>query len=322
MKALFYDTETTGLPLFSEPSEDPRQPHIVQLAAILVDLDTRKQLSSIDLTIAPDRVGDPGRRREDPQRHDGLRPRSRRARTARAAALPRALESRGRCASATTSQFDARIVRIGLHRYAHLTERAPLAGRRADPSARRRSRRRSSSSRRPRRCCAANFNRHKSANLREAYLHFTGQELVDAHSAIADAKACLQVYLRDQGREGGRVSTTVESAERMALRGILLLFVEVQNLARQAGPTVAEADPFQTLDAIDDLVESEPARELVQLARAALEYPATLVPACDHMNCCINVDTRQIATCTRCGGEVPPQKPLVALPAAAALTHD
>jgi hypothetical protein len=67
------------------------------------------------------------------------------------------------------------------------------------------------------------------------------------------------------------MTTTVESAERMALRGILLLFVEVQNLARQAGPTVAEADPFQTLDAIEDLVESEPARELVQLARAALD---------------------------------------------------
>lgn len=37
MKAIVYDTETTGLPLFSQPSEDPRQPHIVQLAAIVVD---------------------------------------------------------------------------------------------------------------------------------------------------------------------------------------------------------------------------------------------------------------------------------------------
>lgn len=35
--ALFFDTETTGLPLFEQPSEDPRQPHIVQLAACLVD---------------------------------------------------------------------------------------------------------------------------------------------------------------------------------------------------------------------------------------------------------------------------------------------
>jgi len=34
--AVFFDSETTGLPLFNEPSEDPRQPHIVQLAACLV----------------------------------------------------------------------------------------------------------------------------------------------------------------------------------------------------------------------------------------------------------------------------------------------
>lgn len=37
MKILFFDTETTGLPLFREPSEDPRQPHIVQIAAMLID---------------------------------------------------------------------------------------------------------------------------------------------------------------------------------------------------------------------------------------------------------------------------------------------
>ncbi|HEY8351659.1 MAG TPA: hypothetical protein VIK87_03855, partial [Sphingomonadales bacterium] len=54
MRILFYDTETTGLPLFSEPSSDPRQPHIVQAAAVLVDAGTRKAISSINLISRPD----------------------------------------------------------------------------------------------------------------------------------------------------------------------------------------------------------------------------------------------------------------------------
>jgi DNA polymerase-3 subunit epsilon len=52
--ALFYDTETTGLPLFKEPSEHPDQPHIVQLAACLVDLDTSNTIASMDVIIKPD----------------------------------------------------------------------------------------------------------------------------------------------------------------------------------------------------------------------------------------------------------------------------
>ena len=52
--AVFYDTETTGLPLFKEPSEHPGQPHIVQLGACLVDLDTRKTLATIDVICKPD----------------------------------------------------------------------------------------------------------------------------------------------------------------------------------------------------------------------------------------------------------------------------
>lgn len=47
--ALFYDTETQGLPLFKEPSEHPSQPHIVQLAACLLDLDTRKTIAGMDV---------------------------------------------------------------------------------------------------------------------------------------------------------------------------------------------------------------------------------------------------------------------------------
>lgn len=53
--AIVYDCETTGIPLFEQPSEDPRQPHIVQLAACLVDLDTRDTIASIDVIVRPRR---------------------------------------------------------------------------------------------------------------------------------------------------------------------------------------------------------------------------------------------------------------------------
>lgn len=50
---LFYDTETTGLPLFNDPSEDPRQPHLVQLAASLIDLDKRETIASMNVIVEP-----------------------------------------------------------------------------------------------------------------------------------------------------------------------------------------------------------------------------------------------------------------------------
>lgn len=36
---LAYDTETSDLPLWNDPSDDPRQPHVVQLAMIVCDMD-------------------------------------------------------------------------------------------------------------------------------------------------------------------------------------------------------------------------------------------------------------------------------------------
>lgn len=39
---LAYDTETTSLPLWHEPSDDPRQPHVIQLAMILCDMEGRE----------------------------------------------------------------------------------------------------------------------------------------------------------------------------------------------------------------------------------------------------------------------------------------
>lgn len=64
------------------------------------------------------------------------------------------------------------------------------------------------------------------------------------------------------------MSTTTESAEQMALRGLLLLVVEVQNVLADE-----EIDMFEKIEQVEDLVETDHAREYVQLARAALDNP-------------------------------------------------
>jgi DNA polymerase-3 subunit epsilon len=197
MKALFYDTETTGLPLFNEPSEDPRQPHIVQLAAILVDLDTRKQLASIDLTIRPHDWNIP----DDVAKIHGIT-----NEIALDIGVPElvALESftalwlRSDIRIGHNEQFDARIIRIALHRFdpgmeadkwkagrAECTQALATPILKLPPTEK---------------MLRAGFNKHKSANLREAYRHFFGDELVGAHSAIEDAKGCMHVYFAIKGK--------------------------------------------------------------------------------------------------------------------------
>lgn len=59
---LGYDTETSGLPLYKEPNDpatwvrsaDPRQPHIIEIAALLVDVQSREIRGSLNTLIKPD----------------------------------------------------------------------------------------------------------------------------------------------------------------------------------------------------------------------------------------------------------------------------
>lgn len=197
MKALIYDTETTGLPLFNEPSEDQRQPHIVQLAALLVDLDKRCVLSSIDFTIRHDGwVSEP----KALEAH-GITPEF-----ANDVGVPELIALEGFTALWLRSdlrighneQFDARIIRCALHRFdpgmnpdqwkagnAECTQLLATPIMKLPPT---------------QRMVAAGFGKKfKSANLREAHLHFTGRELVGAHSAIVDARGCMDVYFAIKG---------------------------------------------------------------------------------------------------------------------------
>lgn len=64
---------------------------------------------------------------------------------------------------------------------------------------------------------------------------------------------------------------TQESAELMALRGLLLLVVEVQNIVRQVNHKTTAEDYALALGRVAHIVDGAHAAELVQLAKAALQ---------------------------------------------------
>jgi len=192
--AIFYDTETTGLPLFNEPSEHPAQPHIVQLAACLVDLDTRHTIASMDVIIQPDgwTISE-----EVAAIHGITTEHARAVGVPAKLALQMFLElATGRKRIAHNEQFDARLVRIALLRHfnaemadewkagdSECTQRLATPILKLPPTAKMK---------------AVGRNHFKSANLGECVQHFTGKPLENAHSAMADVKGCMDVYFAIQ----------------------------------------------------------------------------------------------------------------------------
>ena len=186
---LGYDSETTGLPLWNDPSEHPDQPHLVQLAAILVDEDTRAHLGQMDVIIKPDGWIIP----DDVAAIHGIT-------TERAMdegipekdAFEQFIELWKRCEyrMGYNESFDARIIRIATMRYSvadiidawkeapskcAMKLAKPICKIPAPPKARR-------------------WGPYKNPTLGEAYKHLTGMDLADAHSALADTMAAIDVY--------------------------------------------------------------------------------------------------------------------------------
>lgn len=191
MLMFFYDFETTGFPLFDQPSDDPRQPHIVQAGAALVERETAKVVASINLIARPDGWVIP----DEAAEVHGIT-------TEYAARVgmpePMIVETMLRLwrladvRAGHNEPFDARIMRIGLKRFtdeniadewkagpAECTQKLATPIMKLPPTDK---------------MLAAGRRHNKTANLQEAYEFFTGKPLENAHSAMADVLGCMEVW--------------------------------------------------------------------------------------------------------------------------------
>lgn len=195
---LFYDAETTGVPDFKAPSDAEHQPHIVQLAALLVDPESRKTIASMNVIarpagwIIPDEVV---------AVHGITTEHATAVGVSESIALVLFIDLWGGAGLrvAHNESFDARIIRIALKRHmpdlfypsgkhisdvwkeapAECTARLATPICNLPPSEAQRAK--------------TSFKR-KSPTLAEAYRHLLGRDFENAHSALADAQACRDVY--------------------------------------------------------------------------------------------------------------------------------
>lgn len=184
-QVIFYDTETTGLPDWKSPSGSDSQPHIVQLGAILCDLDSREVIEELDVIIKPDGWEIP---EETIEVHGITNERALNEGIPEQETIERFLKLRGQAHRVAHNRtFDQRIIRIALKRF-FTEEDQEIWAEKEDHE------------------CTMLMAKpimqlppkghygYKNPKLEQAYEHFTGKELQNAHTAMADARACMEIY--------------------------------------------------------------------------------------------------------------------------------
>lgn len=175
-----FDAETTGMVDWQKPSGSEQQPHMVQLAAILVDDETGKIARQFEVIIKPDGWVIPDKMTDI---HGVTTEMAMDVGIPEVEALEMFLDFYGqsylRIAHNTT--FDNRIIRIALKRY--MPDLIP------------------DEVWKDRDLYFCTLQRAKKImggksghTLEEAYKHFTGKVLENAHTALADARACMEIY--------------------------------------------------------------------------------------------------------------------------------
>ncbi len=192
MIILGFDTETSDMPIWGMPSEDPDQPHIVQLAAVLADSSTREVIEKMDVIVRPDGWDI---KQETIDKHGITMERAMAEGIPEAQALDAFNQMWLKCQlrTAFNTTFDNRIIRIAQMRYFN-TEHAHHA-----------EWIRSWHEDKELYYCAMYGAKKamgvkKLPTLGEAYQHFTGKPLENAHQAMADTMACMEIYFAINGK--------------------------------------------------------------------------------------------------------------------------
>jgi DNA polymerase III epsilon subunit-like protein len=183
---LFYDTETTGKAQMNRPADDPAQPRIVQLAAILVDesAETPEEVGQLSVIIQPDGFVIPS---EASAIHGITTETALKYGVSESAALHvfDQMLMRAEAAVAHNAAFDKLVLSRGSNSRAGklansfctmlaMMDQCKLPGR---------------------------YGSYKWPKLQEAYQHCFGCEFEGAHDALTDVRACKDVYFWLKGKE-------------------------------------------------------------------------------------------------------------------------
>ena len=205
---LAFDTETTGLPDWHQPSDAAHQPHIVQLAAILAD-DDGTERASANLIVCPNCWDIPT---EAAAIHGITQDRAVACGVSEELAVETWMSlilgplqpGRSRMRSqegwpivvAHNDSFDWRIMRIAMLRCGYTRERIEEMEHTTNRACTMRMATPILNLPPTDRMRAAGFTKPKSPSVSECMAHFFAGELhTGAHDAMADARACLRLYL-------------------------------------------------------------------------------------------------------------------------------
>jgi len=200
----FYDTETTKYPEWGIPSGDEKQPHLVSLAAIQCSAETEEIIQSFELIIKPDGW----ETTEDALKVHGIT-----TEFALMVGVPEQfaveilIELCGDSVRvAHNKTFDQRIIRIALKRL--------FSKQLQEKWAEKESHKCTMQMARPiMKLKDKNGKSGKAPNLAEAYKFFIGEDLENAHSAMADTVACMEIYFAMKELEKPKNPCSVDICE-------------------------------------------------------------------------------------------------------------